>query len=217
MRLTVKGRKYAKIFKDTVYTQLLTRLSKDEAKVIMGAVKKEYKAICLRADQMGGAGNYFIDNIFIAAYITALYKNIKYKFSVGQLEEMMVTAFNSESFLYKKLLKFDLVSDKYIEKMKRVEIWLDRHAEKYPDDYIIEVIETGEDNEICLKFAKCAMWNLSRNEGVPEIIPVLSKVEVLRYEMAGYNVITNGSANSGNGSWILYIKREELSEAAVLN
>lgn len=187
MKLLATGRLYPYIIQGSMKKQLEKNLSRLSTKQILKEARKEYKQIVKRTPEIGGRYNLLIDNFYISAYIIALYKFILTKTSLEVFDEMISEGINNFSFLRKIVEKEDLTSEIYRREMREISDWCEQHKDEYPSNWLLS-IEKKEQGEIHMTYYNCPLCDLCTDEGVPELMSTLCKVDYILMNFAKGNL-----------------------------
>lgn len=144
-------------------------------------IKKEYRNIVERADDIG-SGNMLFSAYLLAAYFIAMCR--KTDFTPEENRDIM-----QEGMKNSKLLKLFMgnakgyFSEKKMEKRRK---WsAETHEKKYRNDWVVDVIEKGDDFEFGLDYTECGVCKLCRDEGCPELAEYLCSLDFMLVEVVG--------------------------------
>ena len=145
------------------------------------AVKEEYKAICMRANDIGEK-NMLLSSYALAAYFIALCRK-------GNKSPDETIAFVEDGLRKSRLLKAfmgnagDYFSEAHMEKHRK---WsAEAHQHKYKNDWVVDVLEQTPDYRFGLNYLECGVCKPCQDEGCPELAKCLCKLDFMLVEGIG--------------------------------
>ena len=162
---------------------LLDRIVKKELpdKTMRRSVQKTYRDIVHRASDIGSR-NTLLGAYGLAACLIALNR------CDGLTPEENCTILENglrNSRVYRMTMGS---ADSYFSQ-KRMEArrkWSrETHEKKYPNDWIVDIIEQGDDFEFGFDYHACGVCKLCQDEGCPEYAKYLCRLDYMTSEMMG--------------------------------
>lgn len=146
---------------------------------LMKKTKLEYKALILRAPDIGGKANQLAHNLYIGAVFIACYRAANKRISVEEMKEIAsATLMGSEiiKWFYKKR---NPLSGEYRERLLTLEKWTKQHDQQYPTNWVLHTREDLHEQGTCFQFSRCALHELCKIENCCEVMPVLCKIDAI--------------------------------------
>ena len=167
-----------------IYGMLISGIIKDKIKdkAVRKEIKRKYKEIVERADDIGGSKNNLIGSYLLAAYFIAMNRttgltpeeNIDIM-DKGMRNSGLVKAFmgDSKGYFSEKKMQF------------RREWAKETHKRKYKNDWVVDVLEKTDDYQFGLDYTECGVCKLCRDEGCPELAKYLCRLDYMLVEIMG--------------------------------
>lgn len=153
-------------------------------KTAMQKLKKEYKEIVLRADDIGSKNN-LIGSYVLAAYFIAL--NRSDDLTPEQNCDIMENGLRNS-----KLFKMFMGSgDAYFseKKMEFRRQWSkETYKRKYKNDWVVDFLEKTDDYEFGFDYRECGVCKLCRDEGCPELAKYLCRLDFMIVDIMGIHL-----------------------------
>lgn len=150
----------------------------------IGQIKKEYRAIVERADDIG-ENNMLISSYLLAAYFIAMCRNTG--LSNEENRDIM-----KEGMKTSRLLKLAMGNaDGYFSEKKmdvRRKWSAETHEHKYKNDWVVDVLEKTGDFEFGLDYTECGVCKLCKDEGCPELAVYLCSLDFMLVEVMGVHL-----------------------------
>ena len=170
-------------FLPKAFSFILTGMVKKEIKST-GEVKKEYRRIVERADDIGD-DNMLLSSYLLAAYFIAMCRNTG--LSDEENRDIM-----KEGMAHSRMLKMFMGSaDAYFseKKMEKRRKWsAETHQKKYRNDWVVDVIEEGDNFDFGLDYTECGVCKLCKDEGCPELAKYLCSLDFMLVEVMGIHL-----------------------------
>lgn len=161
-----------------------------------------------RAPEIGGKKNYFIANYYMGSYLIALYKNIKDVLSLVEFNGIIVDGLHGFSYMKKKMLKTNLLSSEFKEKLIKAGLWCEENINVYPTNWLVSVKDENNPHLTNLVFTRCGLHGLCKSEGVPELLPSLCETDYIVMSFAGCKLERPTTLGEGNDCCNFYITRK---------
>ena len=176
--------KYDMTFKmfGTILNGIMKKQLKD--KTALQKLKKEYKAIVLRADDIGSKNN-LIGSYVLAAYFIAL--NRSDDLTPEQNCDIMENGLRN-SKLFKMFMGSadDYFSEKKMEFRRQ---WSkETYKRKYKNDWVVDFLEKTDDYEFGFDYRECGVCKLCRDEGCPELAKYLCRLDFMIVDIMGIHL-----------------------------
>lgn len=152
---------------------------------LMKKIKAEYKALILRAPDIGGDSNTFAYKLYLGAIFIACYKAAKKRISAEEIENIVADTLKSSELIKWVCKEKDPFSEEYKNWVVSFETWTNAHIEEYPTNWILHMCHDTKEQGICFEFSRCALHELCKIENCCEIMPALcrmDKIMVGRYK-----------------------------------
>jgi hypothetical protein len=167
MEMTMTGRLYPTVLSGIVKQQLNGVYTKAEVRRIVSATKKEYEAIVARTPLMGGAENMMINNMYLGAFLIALYRQIRGEVSLEQYQRIILDAMKQSALVKKNSADADIFSDAQRQRYAEMAKWSARNEEKYPWTWQFTFTVAPDEEHIYLTFTRCGCAGCARRRGCP--------------------------------------------------
>lgn len=208
MKITVTVRIYPFIMRSVVKKQLSVYYPDKEVKKILVPTNKEYLEVVKRAPTIGGSRNMFLSSYLMGAYLIALYKNVRNKLSLEQMNELISNGLNEFSYMKKMMQKEDLLSSKYKQKIRKAGIWCEENKDVYPTNWLVQVKEMDNVNLTHIVFTRCGLCALCQKEGIPEFTPCLCMTDYITMSFANCKLERPTTLGKGDTCCDFYITRK---------
>jgi hypothetical protein len=183
MHMTTTGKLLPFMMKKLVNKYLDEYYSESEIKRLSWEAGKNYKAIIGRVPDLGGKGNMMLLNVYLGAYIIALYRLTREKIDLPAFGKIIE---NGCRELVKKRIKgFDWFGEKNQKRLTDGVQWSKENGVNFPWAWQFTMLEDAERNGIHIIFTRCGLCKLCAAEGVPEFTPLLCATDFVTAEMAG--------------------------------
>ncbi|BDR85009.1 L-2-amino-thiazoline-4-carboxylic acid hydrolase [Clostridium tetani] len=179
MEYTNSCKLYWFVFKRILKKEISKRYSKRYTNDLLKKTKKEYKALILRAPHIGGKENKLANNIYMGGVFIACYKAANKKITPEEMGEIISEGLNNSKIIKLACKNKSQTSNKYKKWIKDVSKWSQENANKYPTNWIMR--EDKEKHKIgtYFEFTRCALCELCKMEGCPEVTPQLCKTDFI--------------------------------------
>lgn len=202
------ARIYPIIMKSVVKKQLSVHYINTEVKIILSATNQEYIKVIRRAPNIGGNKNIFLSSYLMGAYLIALYKNVRNKLSLEQMNELISNGLNEFFYMKKMMQKNDLLSAKYKMKIRNAGYWCEENKDMYPTNWLVSAKEISNVNLTHIVFTRCGLCALCKNEEVPEFTPCLCMTDYITMGFANCNLERPTTLGNGDNCCDFYITRK---------
>jgi hypothetical protein len=170
--------------------------SKSEINRLSKVAVKDYKAIIGRSPDMGGKRNIMLKNIYLGAYLIALYRLTRERIDLPAFGKIVE---NGCRDLVKKFGKgFDFFGEKNQKRFMDGVQWGKENGDKYPWSWQFTMTEDATRNGIRIIFTRCGLCKLCAAEGVSEFTPLLCATDFVTAEMSGVRLEREKTLSAGN-------------------
>ena len=167
-------------------------------KALRRDIQKEYKRIFLGASDIGGS-NRLLGAYCMAAFFIAM--NRLDGRSLEENGEILASAVKN-SRVYRAAMggADSYFSEKNMESRRKwsKETHDAAHQAKYPNDWVVDVVEKGEDFQFGFDYTQCGVCKLCRDEGHPEYAKYLCALDFLTVDMMGIGLRRQGTLAEGS-------------------
>ena len=193
-KILKEGIKIEQLIMSKLYPIVLKRIVKKElnayypAKLllpILAETKKEYISILERTPAMGGSANAFINNMYLGAYLIALYKQIKDKVTIEEFRKIINQGLENFRFLKIKARKSNYFTPEALQKKKMEAEWAVENKERYPWTWQLDIPNGKKPDGLYFEFKNCGLCHLCSAEGIPELTPLMCDTDYKMLEIAG--------------------------------
>jgi len=176
---------YPIILSKVVKSELANYYSKFEITKILFNTRREYNAIIKRIPPMGGDENLMIKNMYLGAYLIALYRQIKDKVTLSEYKKFTMDGLRKSDFLRDKISRINYLEKRYQDNLARCAEWSENNKDKYPWTWQFTTESNPEIPEFRIYFTNCGLYNLCIAENISELNPILCETDFVMAEMAG--------------------------------
>lgn len=208
MKTTLTVHIYPLIMVSILKKPLHQYYSTSEVKSVFSSTNTEYKNVVRRAPEIGGKKNIYFSSYLMGAYLIALYKNVKDKLSLEQMNDIISNGLNEFILLKKKMQKKDLLSSEYKQKINNAGLWMAENKEKYPTNWLVEVQDKNNIDLTHIVFKRCGLCALCTNEAVPEFAPCLCATDYITMSFANCNLERPTTLSKGDNCCDFFITRK---------
>lgn len=209
MKLSFMELAYPLVLDKLVKKQLVKQFDQGYVKKVLSNVHLLYKQILRRAPDWGGCRNIFMKNIYMGSYIIAVYQATKDKISLTDLNGILVDCLNNFSLLKKAMKGRDLSSAEYREKLKKAAVWSQQNRYQYPGNWLLCVPDHRKPNGVYYEFTQCGLCTLCRQEGVPELMPLLCNTDYITIGFAGCKLSRTKTLANGDSCCDFWIQANQ--------
>lgn len=157
--------------------QIAMKYDKTFAKTTMKCAKENYYNILHNNIPLVRKHNPKLVDILLTALIASIYKAGNGKISITQMESVMTESLESSDVFCKSFSKADHFSKEWQEK-RNLEA-LHSQQRKYPSDFVCDFIYGKTFDEYGINYSECAIYNLLKHEGCPELTPIFCKFDYI--------------------------------------
>ena len=186
-----------------ILTGLIQKEIQDKAKI--KDVKQEYKAIILRAKDIG-TNNLFITSYAMGAYFLAMCR--KTDLSPEKNYDILNRGIG-HSLLFKLFLGN---ANQYlsVKRMKqRKEIAKQSHQKKYQNDWVWDVIDPDNTYDGGYNYHECGVCKLFQDEGAFELAKYVCKLDYGMFQMIGIDLTRTKTIADGDALCDFRFKKSE--------
>ena len=175
MKYDIMGKIYGTVLDGIIKEKLPDKAQRKE-------IKRKYKEVIERADDIGGSRNNLIASYFLAAYFIAMNRTTDLTpeeniaiMNVGMRNSKLVKTLmgDSKGYFSEKKMQF------------RREWAKETHKRKYKNDWVVDVLEKTDDYEFGLDYTECGVCKLCRDEGCPELAKYICSLDYMLVEIMG--------------------------------
>lgn len=151
------------------------------ADAVMQKAKAEYRAMLLRADDVG-AKNPMASNIYMCFVFFAFYRAAKGRITVSALRKLSVEVLDWKPL---KLMGLFLNANKpsgiraLNRMMQKNAEWLEQHPQYKAVSWDFHFDETRHRDGCYYHFTNCPLNNFARREGLLDVLPVMCDIDFL--------------------------------------
>jgi hypothetical protein len=205
MKMTFVGRLLPFTMGKITNKYLSEYYSVKEIRKIVTSAKADYKAIVKRTPDMGGKANIMLANMFIGAYLIALYRQVRDKISLEAFGKIIEDG--CRDLAAKRSAGFDFFGEDNRKRFNDGMKWADENGEKYPWIWQFKLFDDKERDGVRIVFTRCGLCKLCAAEGLPELTSLLCATDYMTAEMMGVKLEREKMLSTGDDCCdFLYLK-----------
>ena len=174
---------YWSLFAPMIQKSIRTRYGEELAKRSIQKGKAEYRALLLRAPELGG-GNPMAMNAYFAYVFAAAWLGGEKQIPPEGMGEVMSDVLTSPLLrFYFGLTDLNRHPKKWYEDMRKYAAWVEKHGEEYPATWQIRFDGKSHEDGSAYRFVTCPICAFCRAEEIGELMPSLCATDEIMFRL----------------------------------